>query len=94
MTTVTTVDLDNSEYQQVTTAPQDAIIQNTGTADVLLIFQTSIPDPDAGNYHVLSAKGNSALQVISGVPSENAWVKVFGLPATGPLLIGQVAVST
>jgi len=87
MATVTTT-IDSTAYVQVTTAPTDAIIQNTGTADVLLIFQVAQPVVGASNYHILKAKDNQAFQVISGVPADNAWVRVYS-----DNLVGQVAVS-
>ena len=81
---------DSTAYIQVTTSPTDtdAVIQNTGSVDIYLVFQATIPDVDADNFHILRNDDGQALQVISGTPSDSAWIR-----AATPNRIGRVAVS-
>jgi hypothetical protein len=84
----TTTAVTSAAYVSVNAAGVDGIIQNTGNVDVLLIFSVAQPAVGASNYHVLKANGNQAMQVVLGVPGNEAWARAYS-----DNLVGSVSVS-
>ncbi len=61
-------------YQIVNNTGVDGLIQNVGTSRVHIKFDTSTPSDSDTNAHTLER--GQAIQVVSGVPSGNAYVKM------------------
>lgn len=94
-TTTTTVD--STAYIQVHTAGTDAIIQNVGNFDLLVVFDAALPPATVSSYHILKANSNQAIQIVGGIPSGNVYVRAYGNRSAGTTLQnypGRVAVST
>jgi hypothetical protein len=72
MATVTT-SIDDTVYVQVATAT-DALVQNTSTSSMRLIFAGSLPAVDATNFHVLASL--QAVQKINALPVGEIYVRM------------------
>lgn len=65
----TVVNVADTVYSLLTST--NALIQNTSSYPVHIVFASSLPAPGATNFHTLQP--GQAVSVTSGVPSDNAY---------------------